>query len=349
MFKRLASFVITALVLTSFIPNVNAAEGFPSEKFPYKEMQIQVMPEYDYPEKWPEDQPSLLQGYYGTFTNNTGADYNGEIEFKAPVSDKNFEIYLVAEFPSDKDPEVQRPYEINKDKGVISWKPSKAIKKGETYKFVVEYYSSGIEVTDIKKFIFNYQNPADTEKLDIIIYAPLKSEDFKVEPTAQNTTESEYGEKLHIYQFTNKKQGETVNITASYVKKDNISTLKTISEQNPPNDENHSGVNGETATDQVLNNGKSEKPIIGTSGAIIIGISVIIAGVFVFLGLKGNRNGSRPVGPGSKKAFKKSAASKSVPKVDKKDVTDHKKKLRAKLVNGEIDEETYEKEIEKLG
>lgn len=348
MLKRLASFVITALVLTAFIPSVSAAGDFPVEKFPYKEMQIQVMPEFDYPEKWPEDQPSLLLGYYGTFTNNTGEDYNGEIEFKAPVNDKNFEIYLVAEFPNEKDPEVQRPFEINKEKGVVTWKPAESIKKGKTYSFVVEFYTSDIQVTDSKKFVFNYENPADTEKLDIVVYAPLKSKDFKVEPAATNTTDSEYAEKLHIYQFTNKKQGEAVNITATYVKADNTSTLKTVSEQNPPNDENHSGVNGQSATDQVLNNNKSDKPIISTSGAIIIGISVIIAGVFVFLGLKGNRN-SKPAGPGSKKTVKKPALGKSVQKVDKKDFADRKKKLRAKLVNGEIDEETYEKELEKLG
>ncbi|NMD71806.1 hypothetical protein HHO41_16025 [Bacillus sp. DNRA2] len=349
MLKRLASFVITALLIAAFIPSVSAAGDFPTEKFPYKEMQIQVMPEFDYPENWPKDQPSLLLGYYGTFTNNTGEDFTGEVEFKAPVNDKNFEIYLVAEFPNEKDPEVQRPFEINKDKGVVTWKPAEPIKKGKTYSFVVEFYTSDIQVTDTKKFTFNYVNPADTESLDIIVYAPLKSKDFKIEPTATSTTDSEYAEKLHVYQYTNKKQGEAVNITASYVKEDNTSTLKTVSEQNPPNDENHSGVNGQSATDQVLNNNKSDKPIIGTSGAIIIGISVIIAGVFVFLGLKGNRNNSKPSGPASKKAVKKPTRGKSVQKIDKKDLTDHKKKLRAKLINGEIDEETYEKEIEKLG
>ncbi|WP_147533926.1 hypothetical protein [Bacillus marasmi] len=349
MLKRLASFVITVLLLTAFIPSASAAEGFPTEKFPYKEMQIQVMPEFDYPEKWPEDQASLLLGYYGTFTNNTGADYNGEIEFPAPVSDKNFEIYLVAEFPNEKDPEVQRPFEINKEKGVVTWKPQEPIKNGKTYSFVVEYYTSAIQVADTKKFDFKYENLADTEVLDIIVYAPLKSKDFKVEPAATSTSDSEYAEKLHIYQFKNKKQGEAVNIAATYVKKDNTSTLKTVSEQTPPNDENHSGVDGKSATDQVLNNNKSEQPIIGTSGAIIIGISVIIAGVFVFLGLKGNSRSTKSSGPKSKNNIKKPTVGKPAQKVNKKDATENKKKLRAKLINGEIDEETYEKEIEKLG
>jgi hypothetical protein len=353
MLKRLASFVIITLILTNLaIPSASAAESFPIEKFPYKEMQIQVMPEFDYPEKWPEDQPSLLVGYYGTFTNKTGKDFNGEIEFPAPVNDKNFEVYLVAEFPSQDKPEVQRPFEINKEKGVVTWKPEKPIQKDKTYSFVVEYYTNPFEVKDTKKFSFNYVNPIDTEKLDIVVYAPLKSEDFKVEPAATSTTESDYGEKLHIYQFTNMKKDEAINITATYVKKDNKSTLSAISEQTPPNDENHSG---ETATEQVLNNsGDSSKksddqPIIGMGGATVIGISIIIAGVFVFMGLKANSRGSKQTGTKSKSALKKPVVDKQVQKVSKKDTTDHKKKLRTLLINGEIDQETYEKELEKLG
>lgn len=353
MLTRLASFVITILFLLNLaIPSANAAESFPTDNFPYKEMQIQVMPEFDYPEKWPEDQPSLLVGYYGTFTNKTGKDFTGEVEFPAPVNDKNFEVYLVAEFPNDTDPEVQRPFKVDKEKGVITWKPQEAIKKDKTYRFVVEFYTNPFEVKDTKTFSFNYANPADTEKLDIILYAPLESKDFKAEPAATSTTESDYGEKLHIYQYTNKKKGEAVNITANYVKKDNKSTLSVISEQSPPDDENHSGT---TATEQVANNSKdsgasSEQPIIGMGGAIVIGISIIIFGVFVFLGLRGNTRSFKQTGTKAKKvAPKKSNLDKQPQKGMKKDSTDHKKKLRSMLINGEIDEETYEKELEKLG
>ncbi|MGJ7921328.1 hypothetical protein [Neobacillus sp. LXY-4] len=356
MLKKLAAVVAIWVLFANFaLPNVKAAESFPVDQFPYKEMQIQVMPEFDYPEKWPEDQPSLLVGYYGTFTNKTGKDFNGEIEFPAPVNDKNFEVYLVAEFPSDDEPEIQRPFEVNKDKGVVTWKPSKAIKNDKTYRFVIEYYTNPFEVTDSKKFTFNYVNPVETEKLDIIMYSPVKAEDFKIDPAAANTSESEYGEKLYYYQYTNVKKNEPINLNVSYVKKDNKSTLSVLSEQAPPNDENHSGVSGDTATDQVLNNSgdnskkTSDQPIIGIGGATVIGISIIIAGVFVFLGLKGNTRNSKPSGTSNKKTQKKTVAEKSAPKVTKKDSQDQKKKLRSLLVNGEIDEETYEREIKKLG
>lgn len=351
MLTRLASFVITILFFMNLsIPSANAAEGFPVEKFPYKEMQIQVMPEFDYPEKWPEDQPSLLLGYYGTFTNKTGKDFSGEIEFPAPINDKNFEVYLVAEFPNETDPEVQRAFEVNKEKGVITWKPAEPIKKDKTYSFVVEYYTNPFEVKDTKKFDFNYVNIADTEKLDVILYAPLESKDFKVEPQATTTTDSEYGQKLHVYQYTNKKKGDAVNISATYVKKDNKSTLSLMSEKTPPNDENHSGT---SATEQVTNGtgkGKSsDQPIIGIGGATVIGLSIIIAGVFVFLGLKGNARSKQSGVKAKKTPGKKPMVEKQPQKSSKNNNLDQKKRLRTMLINGEIDNETYEKEVEKLG
>jgi hypothetical protein len=355
MLKKIAIIVFYSFLLANFaLPGVNAAEDFPIDQFPYKEMQIQVMPEFDYPDKWPEDQPSLLVGYYGTFINKTGKDFNGEIEFPAPVNDKNFEIYLVAEFPSENEPEVQRPFEVDKEKGVIKWKPGEAIKKDETYSFVVEYYTNPFEVGDSKKFSYDYTSPTDTEKLDIIVYEPLKSTDFKIQPAPANTTESDYGEKLYIYQYTNAKKNDAVHLSVSYVKKDNKSTLSVLSEQ-APKDENHNGLNGNTATEQVLNNNtksgskQTDQPIIGIGGAIVIGISIIIAGAFVFLGLKANSRSSKTSRPNSMKTAKKSGQQKSFSKKDNHDVSARKKKLRTLLVNGEIDEETYQKELEKLG
>lgn len=359
MLKRLATLFMTTLFLANIaIPNAKAEGEFPTEQFPYKEMQIQVMPEFDYPDNWPKDQPSLLVGNYGTYENKTGSDYNGEIEFPIPVNDKNFQIYLVAEFPAADKPEVQRPFEINKEKGVVTWKPSKAIKKDGTYQFVVEYYTNPFEAGDTKKFNFEYVNPADVEKLDIIMYAPLNAKNFNTDPKAANTSKSDYGEELYYYQYTNQKKGNSVKIATSYTKKDNESTLSLINKQNPPDDANHSGT---TATDQVANgstdNSKkaADQPIIGIGGASVIGVSLIIAGLFVFFGLKGNARGMKPTMNSNKKAQNKTVVQKSNKKdksdqkTSKNDTTDQKKKLRSLLLSGKIDDETYENEMKKLG
>jgi hypothetical protein len=361
MLKKFAALVMVLLVLAnSAIPNVNAEGNFPIDQFPYKEMQIQVMPEFDYPENWPKDQPSLLVGYYGTFTNKTGKDFKGEIEFPVPANDKNFEIYLVAEFPADNQPEVQRPFKVNKEKGVVTWAPAEPIKKDKTYRFVVEYYTNPYEDGDAKKFSFNYVNPVDTEKLDIIMFAPFKSENFKIDPAAANTSEDENGIKQYFYQYTNVKKDTAVNLSVSYTKNDNKSTLASLSEQKPPNDDNNSGVTGNSATDQIINGSggsgdskqKDDRPIIGIGGASVIGISIVIAGLFVFLGLKGNRRNtsSKPNVSNNKKKVQKTVVQKSNgQKTGSKDVSEQKKKLRTLLLNGKIDEATYEEEMKKLG
>jgi hypothetical protein len=352
MLKKMLSLLVITTFFSGFtVKAASADEPFQPEKFPYKEMQIQVMPEFDYPENWPADEPSLLVGQYGTIENKTGKDFAGAIEIPVPVNDKNFQIYLVAEFPSDKKPEVQRPFEVNKEKGIVSWKPEKPIKNGESYKYVVEYYSNPIEVSDKKAFTYEYKNQSDMEKLDIIIYAPLNSKDITLEPKSMKNEKSDYGEEIHYYQYTNLRKDNTSKITVRYKKADNKSTISSIDKKQAPNDANHSGTkDGSTATDQVLKNSdgneSGSRPIIDTTGAIIIGLSVVIASIFIFLGLKGNK---RPPGKASKsKTVQKPAKKATLKKAGKDSVSDEKKELRKKLLKGTIDQETYEVQIKKL-
>ncbi|EKN69857.1 hypothetical protein BABA_07871 [Neobacillus bataviensis LMG 21833] len=346
--KWLALFVIASF-LTSFISFKASAEtAFQAEKFPFKEMQVQVMPEFDYPEDWgSKDTPSLLVGQYGTIANKSGQDYEGEIEIPVPAMEKGFEAYLVAEFPEENKPEVQRPYDVDKEKGIVTWKPAKAIKNNETYKFVIEYYTKSIDVKDKKRFTYQLVNNADIDQLDVVFYAPMEAKEIKLEPKAESNTKSEYGEELYYYQYKNVKAGDNLNYSFSYKKEGTESTLEAINKKQPPNDENHSGVT--TATDQVTKGGtdNSKRPIIGVGGASIIGIALIIAGLFVFLGLKGNAETGLKAADKDKKTKQQSKQT-----TGKKDIksanTEEKKELRKKLLTGKIDQEMYEEEIKKL-
>jgi hypothetical protein len=336
--KLLALFVITSFLSSFIISNALADTTFQPEKFPYTEMQIQVMPEFDYPEGWAKDTPSLLVGQYGTFTNKSGQDFDGKVELAVPASEKGFQAYLVAEFPEDNKPEVQRPFDVDKEKGTISWKPSKAIKNNESYRFVVEYYTSAVEVKDKRSFTYEYSNPTEIGTLDVIFYAPMEAKEITLEPKAPNNSKSEYGEELFYYQYKNVKVGFK-------------STLDAINEKQPPNDENHTGVNG-TATDQISGgSGGSTKsggdrPLIGIGGAVVIGIAIIIAGVFIYLGLKG-KSYSAAKAPSSKAAIQH-PKKKQVKKEAKSISVDDKKELRKKLLTGKIDQETYDEEMKKL-
>ena len=346
--KLLALFVIASFLTNFIIPKASAETAFQAEKFPFKEMQVQVMPEFDYPKDWKRDVPSLLVGQYGTITNKSGQDYDGKIEIPVPAMEKGFEAFLVAEFPEENKPEVQRPYDVDKEKGIISWKPAKTINKNETYQFVIEYYTKSIEVKDNKSFSYELNNKADIDLLDVIFYAPMDAKEIKIEPKAANNSKNEYGEELYYYQYKNVKAEAGLKYSFSYKKTGTESTIEAINKKQPPNDENHSGV---SATDQVVKNGgtasdTSKRPIIGLGGASIIGMAIIIAGLFVFIGLKAN---NQEAAKGTKQTKKQPMKPSPTTRKDNKITnTDEKKELRKKLLTGKIDQEMYEEEMKKL-
>jgi hypothetical protein len=341
--KFLAGLVIMIFLSNMAIKNANAETPFQPEKFPYKEMQVQVMPEFDYPKDWPANTPSLLVGQYGTFTNKSGQDYNGKIEIPIPTSGKNFQINLVAEFPDVNKPEVERSYEMDKEKGIVTWTPGKPIKNNETYNYVVEYYVNSINVKDQKSFTYELTNQADIDQLDVVFYAPMNAKNIQVEPKAQNNSKSEYGEELYYYQYKNVKKGNNVKYNFSYTKANNDSSMSVINKMQPPNDTTHSGT---TNTANKNNDSSGKRPIIGVGGASVIGIAIVIAGIFIFLGLTRRPKKSTPVNSNKNN---KNQPKKPIAKNENKLANaEEKKELRKKLLNGKIDQETYEEEMKKL-
>lgn len=351
--KILALLVIVSFLTSWIIPNASAETGFQADKFPFETLQIQVMPEFDYPEGWESrDVPSLLVGIYGTITNKSGQEYDGKIEFPVPANENGFEAALVAEFPEENKPEVQRPFDVDKEKGVITWKPKSPIKNNETYQFVVEYYAKTIDVKDQKSFTYEITNPAETETMDVVFYAPMNAKEIKLEPKAMETSKNEYGEELFFYQYKNVKAGEQLKYSFSYKKDGTESTMEAINKAQVPNDKNHEGVSG-SATDQILGNSGNKdggkQPIIGIGGASIIGIAIIIAGAFVYLGLKANSQSTAKASKQNKQQHKQQHKQQSSPQKSNKAVSiEAKKELRKKLLTGKIDQETYDEEMKKL-
>jgi hypothetical protein len=345
--KWVAMFVIASFLSSFMSTKTSAATLFQAEKFPFKEMQVQVMPEFDYPEDWgSRDVPSLLVGEYGTITNKSGQDYDGKIEIPIPAMEKGFEANLVAEFPDKNKPEVQRPYDVDKEKGIVSWKPAKAIKKNETYQFVIEYYTKTIDVKEQKSFTYQLINNAEIDQLDVIFYSPMAAKNIKLEPKTANSTKSEYGEELYYYQYKGVKAKENPKYSFSYQKNGTESTMEAINKQQASTDNS-----GSTATDQVkkdTSSSSTKQPLIGVGGATIIGLAILLAGIFVYLGLKGKaQGGQRSVPKGTKQ--KQQPLKQSVEKKDHKSSnTEEKKELRKKLLTGKIDQEMYEEEMKKL-
>jgi hypothetical protein len=342
--KMMALFVITTFFSSFVIKNAHAETAFQAEKFPYKALQIQVMPEFDAPADWPKDKPALLVGQYGTITNKSGADYSGKIEVQIPVNDKNFKANLVAEFPDQNKPEVQRPFDIDKQKETISWTPEKPIKNNATYQYVIEYYTDSINVADNKNFIYEFTNKSTIDTLDVVFYAPMKAKNIVIDPKAQSTSKSDYGEELYAYEYKDVKPGNNLKYTFSYTKPDNTTSLSVINKMQPPNDSTHSGTNSKSTS----TTDNSKQPIIGVGGASVIGASIIAAGFLVFFGLRGNRRNSKHSSVPTKKSNKKQSGKAVEKKESKLAISEEKKELRKKLLNGKIDQETYEEEMKKL-
>lgn len=345
MLKKLFALLVITTFLSNLVMKTASAEtNFQPDKFPYQTMQVQVMPEFDYPAKWPKNTPSLLVGVYGKLTNKSGQDYDGKIEIPVPANGKNFQANLVAEFPDVNKPEVQRPYEIDKAKGTVSWTPGKPIKNNETYNYVVEYYVNSIAVGSQKSLTYELTNQADVADLNVIFYAPMNAKNIQLEPKAQVNDKSEYGEELYYYQYKNVKKGNNLKYSFKYTKTDNDSSMSIIQKQQPPNDATHNGVsNKNTST-----NTTDHRPIISTGGAIVIGLAIIIFGVFVFLGLRGSRKPTKPTSSNRKKSSKNQGNKPVVKKESKLALDEEKKELRKKLLDGKIDQDTYEEEMKKL-
>jgi len=331
--KLSISFIIT-LFMVNFMFAFQPAQA--AENFPYSDMQIQVMPEFDNPTGWNEEQPSLLVGYYGTIVNKSGDDYDGVIEFPIPLDTPDFQLYLAAEFQADDQPEVQLAYEIDQEKGVVSWKPTKPIKKDESYQFVIEYYANPFTVAEQKSFTYQFEAKSVFEKIDVLFLAPFNSEEFKINKEDASISKSEYGEEIYQYGFKDVKVGDVFDFAVSYKKKDNKPTLAVINSGQIPNDDAHSGVqSGESAPNGQVS-GDKNAPIIDTIGAIIIGLAIVIAGVLVFLGFKTNKKNN------SNTNHQNGSASENF------DKSVQKKKLRQMLLQGEIDQQTYDDEMKKL-
>lgn len=349
MLKKLVALFVTSTFLSSLLfTTAHAETPFQAEKFPYQQMQIQVMPEFDYPEGWPKNTPSLLVGIYGTITNKSGHDYSGNIEIPVPTNEKNFVANLVAEFPDVNKSEVQRPYDIDKTRGVISWKPQKPIKNNATYRYVIEYYTNSITGKDQKAFTYQFKSPADIKTLDVIFYEPMNAKNMKLLPKPQSTAKSDYGEALSYYEYKNVKKGNGIKYSFSYQKPNTDSTMSIINKQQPPNDANHSGLKNNSSSKTGSGTTAASRPIIGIGGATIIGIAIIIAGLLVFFGIKGNNRPVPSKGNSSHRPNHKQAKQPASNKGNKLANTEAKKELRKKLLNGKIDQETYEEEMKKL-
>ncbi|MFN7253316.1 MAG: hypothetical protein ACK4M9_21450 [Anaerobacillus sp.] len=294
------------------------------------ELNIKLMPEFINPEDWDYNIPSLLVGYHGTITNHSEAPYSGEIKISVPTKLPKFNAGFVAQFLNDEDAEpIEEDYTVNVEEGYISWIPQNPIESNESYHFVLEYFSAPIEGVVDRTFTFEFIADTNIDNVNIAVYAPYKAQNFTIDKESDLNSMT-FGLEFHMYEHSDVKKGDLYDLTVSYKKEDIVTTMEALNDFSAPDDDAHAGFNQQGVQQQ-------NDTFLNAENIIMISLSIIIVGAFVFIVLR-----------------KKNEPNSSVKEnnvVPKKIVNKEEeiKKLRKMLTDGLIDEKIYKEKRAKLG
>ena len=350
--KRLFTILtLFCVLLGSAGMQVSAATNLDDMKdLSYEYYMLQIEPEYTAPENYPEDTPNVLFAHIGRLKNNAAREYKGEITVSLPKEMKNFSVNALGEFTQGEDETTNnyyldiKDYKLDEKNRTLTWKPTATIKAGEIYNYVLEFFYNPIEMkgAGAKSFTLEVRPQLEVKEMGILIESPAESTDFKVDVEGSTATLSKYGTVANSFVFTDLKADEVRTFPVSYVKEDNKTTQARINdgEWNIPEDGMHGFAQEETGGTATEGTTSSKEPIINTIGAVIIGASVLLGAVLIFVGFL-YRGKKAPDAVAEKSAQKAGTQKKS-------STSDDKKKLRTQLVNGEIDQATYDREINKL-
>ncbi len=289
-----------------------------------EELNIQVMPEYA---KHPKDKDSeylpLLIGYHGTLMNTTDKPQKGQIAIPLPMNESDFRIGFVAEYSRDLSELNDIEYKIDEKTGMILWETKEEIQPNEPYKFVIEYYTSQLKANkDTKTLTYKFRSFTDIGLVSVVFLEPLKTESFKLTPSADSHQENGYGMNLFLYQFQGIKLDETKEFKLEYKRPETRTTMQMME-----------AMAGNTAHGDAPVK-KNETMNIWLIISIVGGISILAAIVIVIL-MKKNKKKQKPV---NKKGTNKTG-----------DLEAKKSRLRAMLLDGSITEEEYNELIKKMG
>jgi len=330
--KTLFTLGFLCLILSLFTTNTAKAEvNFNASQMSISKAYLEILPEYNAPRPWPEAEPPVLIFYRVTMKNETGSKYEGEIEIPVPSDVKNFQVVDAGEYKSEDDAngDSQKiPYELDEKRNILSVKPSKAIEKDAEYFFAFSYVMSPMEVTDTKKFNFDFVTNVDIDVLDVNLYLPINARDYEVNPKADHEQVNADGERYYQYHKEQLTAEEPIEFAVSYIRPENTFTVDLLSEENVQEMDESQNTGGATV-----------------STALIIACVIVIFGIIVFFGLRGSGQSRQ-----QEHQVERGRATKHSGNGDhlEDNIQNRRKKLRNQLLAGEIDEEQYHREMNKL-
>ncbi len=327
LFRGFVLFIAVLVIQLTLLPP-NEAYGNESS-LTFSELSIQVMPEFINPEDWDYTVPSLLVGYHGSVVNETEEPYDGEIIVRVPTNLSQFQLGYVAQ-EVDAERHLPVDFTVNEEGQYIALSPQEPILPNETFNFIIEHFSASIEGGGERNFTYEFLANSDISDFNLAIYAPYRAENFQVDQEPTFITDN-FGVDIYVYELGNLNQGEVLEFEASYSKDSIVTTIEAFNSFEMPNDETHAGLN-EQGQAQGGNNS-----LISTEDAVLISLTIIIVGAFIYIILRKKQDGKT-------NSKEKSVTPKKI--INKEEEI---KKLRKMLAEGQIDEKTYKEKRSKLG
>lgn len=218
----LAIFFFLFLYLLSGGNEVSAAET----TLKLEQLIIQILPEHTYhPNDEERDSPPLLVGYHGTIKNSSDEPRKYQIKIPLPVEQKHFRLGFVGATGIEKKEITEIEYEFDEETGIISWETGEEIVSGDSYKFVIEFYTAGItEYGERKQLDYRFNSFTDIGLVHLIFVEPLETENFKLspEPAMQQTNSSHLN--MYSYIFRNVGNGKEISVQLEYKRKEKRTT-----------------------------------------------------------------------------------------------------------------------------
>ncbi|MDF2856712.1 MAG: hypothetical protein K0Q87_2563 [Neobacillus sp.] len=255
---------VTLNILFCLLLMINPAKIVAEENkniLTFEELSIKIMPEFAYhPKDEKKDHPPLLIGYQGTMLNNTDQPQQGQIEIPLPMDEKNFRIGYVADYSSDLSKVYEIEYIINEELGTISWTTSEEIQPKEVYKFVVEYYTDNLTVTNDKKSLdYQFQSFADISLFNVSFIQPLMAENIVLDPAPEKKETHADEEGIFSYNYQGLKAGDSKSFSLNYERSESKPTVEFVDDKPAQSKEVKKGFN------------KLEIAAFGVIGLIMIG------------------------------------------------------------------------------
>lgn len=286
-----------------------------------EELTVQVMPEYSYhPKDKKKKTVPLLVGYHGALKNDAVEPQKGQVVIPLPMDEKNFRIGYVADYSRDLTEMNEIEYELDKEKGTISWETSEEIQPQEIYKFVIEYYTDSIkEKSGTKSLAYEFKSFAEIGLMNLIFIEPLKTDSFKLKPEAEQHQKNSYNMNMFLYQRQGMKPNVEMKIALDYKREEAKTTAEIM--------EDMAGDSKKAGT--VKKN--TEKMPLWLVISVISGITAAAAVLLIFF------------------MKKKTSAAVQKESAGAAEYEAKKAKLRSMLMAGSITEEEYNELLKKLG